>query len=110
MPVRIAGALRTRRGVAHRRHSSDQPARCARSPVASSQGERARHPYVDRVTIMADALTTKRVVRAAAVQIAPDFEPPNGTLDRVCTAIDEAAAKGVQLIVFPETFVPYYPN
>ncbi|SAL37442.1 Nitrilase/cyanide hydratase and apolipoprotein N-acyltransferase [Caballeronia turbans] len=58
---------------------------------------------------MADALTTKRVVRAAAVQIAPDFERPNGTLERVCTTIDEAAAKGVQLIVFPETFVPYYP-
>jgi nitrilase len=51
----------------------------------------------------------KRKVRAAAVQIAPDFERPEGTLDRVCTAIDEAAAKGVQLIVFPETFVPYYP-
>ncbi|MCG7403290.1 MULTISPECIES: Nit6803 family nitrilase [Caballeronia] len=58
---------------------------------------------------MADALSKKRIVRAAAVQITPDFERPNGTLDRVCTAIDEAAAQGVQLIVFPETFVPYYP-
>jgi nitrilase len=51
----------------------------------------------------------KRIVRAAAVQITPDFERPEGTLDRVCTAIDEAAAKGVRIIVFPETFVPYYP-
>lgn len=50
-----------------------------------------------------------RSVRAAAVQITPDFERPEGTLDKVCTAIDEAAAKGVRLIVFPETFVPYYP-
>ncbi|SAL05684.1 Nitrilase/cyanide hydratase and apolipoprotein N-acyltransferase [Caballeronia calidae] len=58
---------------------------------------------------MSDALSKKRITRAAAVQITPDFERPNGTLDRVCTAIDEAAAKGVQLIVFPETFVPYYP-
>lgn len=58
---------------------------------------------------MPDALSTPRIVRAAAVQITPDFERPNGTLDRVCTAIDEAAAQGVQLIVFPETFVPYYP-
>ncbi|BAO88246.1 Nit6803 family nitrilase [Caballeronia cordobensis] len=58
---------------------------------------------------MADALSKKRIVRAAAVQITPDFERPDGTLDRVCTAIDEAAAQGVQLIVFPETFVPYYP-
>ncbi|MGY8904346.1 MAG: Nit6803 family nitrilase [Burkholderiales bacterium] len=50
-----------------------------------------------------------QTVRAAAVQIAPDFERPDGTLDRVCSAIDEAAAKGVQLMVFPETLVPYYP-
>jgi len=52
---------------------------------------------------------TPRTVRAAAVQIAPDFERADGTLDKVCSAIDEAAAKGVQLMVFPETFVPYYP-
>jgi aliphatic nitrilase len=49
------------------------------------------------------------IVRAAAIQIAPDFERPEGTLDRVCTAIDEAADRGARLAVFPETFVPYYP-
>ena len=54
-------------------------------------------------------MSEQRIIRAAAVQIAPDFERPGGTLDRVCAAIDEAASKGVQLIVFPETFVPYYP-
>ncbi|KWT83902.1 MULTISPECIES: Nit6803 family nitrilase [unclassified Variovorax] len=53
--------------------------------------------------------SSPRIVRAAAVQIAPDFERPEGTLERVCSAIDEAAAKGAQLAVFPETFVPYYP-
>ena len=50
-----------------------------------------------------------RTVRAAAVQLAPDFDAPDGTLNKVCEAIDTAAAKGVQLLVFPETFVPYYP-
>ncbi|TDV11539.1 Nit6803 family nitrilase [Paraburkholderia caballeronis] len=54
-------------------------------------------------------MSEKRIVRAAAVQIAPDFEQPGGTLARVCDAIDEAAGKGAQLVVFPETFVPYYP-
>ena len=54
-------------------------------------------------------MTRPAIVRAAAVQIAPDFERPDGTLDRVCTAIDEAADRGAQLVVFPETFVPYYP-
>jgi nitrilase len=49
------------------------------------------------------------IIRAAAVQIAPDFENVDGTLNRVCAAIDEAGTQGVQLIVFPETFLPYYP-
>jgi len=49
------------------------------------------------------------IIRAAAVQIAPDLETESGTLDRVCSAIDEAASKGAQLVVFPETFLPYYP-
>ncbi|WP_367846219.1 Nit6803 family nitrilase [Rhodoferax sp. WC2427] len=52
---------------------------------------------------------TPTTVRAAAVQIAPDFERPEGTLERVCAAIAEGAAKGVQIMVFPETFMPYYP-
>jgi nitrilase len=54
-------------------------------------------------------MAEKRVVRVAAVQIAPDLETPGGTLDRVVAAIAEAAAKGAQLVVFPETFVPWYP-
>ena len=54
-------------------------------------------------------MTTPRIVRAAAVQIAPDFDNVDGTLNKVCEAIDEAAAKGSQIVVFPETFVPYYP-
>ncbi len=54
-------------------------------------------------------MSSSRVVRAAAIQIAPDFERPDGTLDSACTAIDEAATQGAQLVVFPETFVPYYP-
>lgn len=51
----------------------------------------------------------QRKVRVAAVQIAPDLETPNGTLERVLAAIAEAAGKGAQLAVFPETFVPWYP-
>ncbi len=43
------------------------------------------------------------------MQLSPDLDTPGGTLQRVLEAIDEAAAKGAQLVVFPETFVPYYP-
>ena len=48
-------------------------------------------------------------VRAAAVQIAPDLTSRAGTIERVLNAIADAAEKGAELIVFPETFVPYYP-
>jgi len=54
-------------------------------------------------------MTSPRSIRAAAAQITPDFDAPDGTLAKVCAAIDEAAAKGVQIIVFPETLLPYYP-
>jgi aliphatic nitrilase len=43
------------------------------------------------------------------VQIAPDLDSADGTVAKVCQAIAEAAAQGAQLVVFPETFVPYYP-
>jgi len=48
-------------------------------------------------------------VRAAAVQIAPDLTSREATLALVVKAINEAAEKGAELIVFPETFVPWYP-
>ncbi len=54
-------------------------------------------------------MNAARIVRAAAVQIAPDLERPEGTLERVLTAVDEAAGRGARIVVFPETFVPYYP-
>ena len=50
-----------------------------------------------------------RTVRAAAVQIAPVLHSCEGTLEKVLKAIDNAATEGAELVVFPETFVPYYP-
>jgi nitrilase len=50
-----------------------------------------------------------KTIRAAAVQISPVLFSGAGTLEKVLGAIAIAAAQGVQLIVFPETFVPYYP-
>ena len=54
-------------------------------------------------------MSDSRIVRAAAVQILPDFDSTDGTLNKVCDFITQAAARGAQLVVFPETFVPYYP-
>lgn len=51
----------------------------------------------------------KRIVRVGAVQIAPSLDSLEGTLTRVLAALEEAAGKGAQLVVFPETFLPWYP-
>jgi aliphatic nitrilase len=54
-------------------------------------------------------VSQKKIIRAAAVQIAPDLDRLEATLARVLAAIDEAAGKGAQIAVFPETFLPWYP-
>ncbi len=54
-------------------------------------------------------MTQSRIVRAAAAQIAPVLDRPGGTLEKVLASIDEAAVEGVEILVFPETFIPYYP-
>jgi nitrilase len=55
--------------------------------------------------VMPDATPT----RVAAVQIAPDLDAQDATMTRALNAIEEAAGKAARLVVFPETFVPYYP-
>ena len=54
-------------------------------------------------------MTQKSAVRVAAVQLAPDLETSGGTVTKVLAALAEAAGKGARLVVFPETFVPWYP-
>ena len=56
-------------------------------------------------------LTEKKIVRVAAVQIAPDLERAAGTLDRGVAAHSDAASKKSVLVVVPETVVagdPYF--
>jgi len=50
-----------------------------------------------------------RKVRAAAVQISPVLFSRDGTTEKVLQAIANAAKEGAQIVIFPETFVPYYP-
>lgn len=49
------------------------------------------------------------IVRAAAIQISPVLFSRDGTTEKVLQAIANAAREGAQLVVFPETFIPYYP-
>jgi len=48
-------------------------------------------------------------IRAAAAQIAPDLTSGAATLQKVLATIEDAAGKGAEIVVFPETFLPWYP-
>lgn len=48
-------------------------------------------------------------IKVAAAQIRPVLFSLEGSVQRVLLAMAEAAVQDVELIVFPETFLPYYP-
>jgi nitrilase len=51
-----------------------------------------------------------RAVKVACVQVEPVILDREATLDKLETVAAEAAGKGAELVVFPETFVPVYPS
>ena len=54
-------------------------------------------------------MDTKQNVKVAAVQAAPVFMDIKGTVAKTVNLIEEAAEKGCDLVVFPETWLPGYP-
>ena len=54
-------------------------------------------------------MSTHPKIRAAAVQLNPVLDSADGTIAKVLDAIAQAATQGANLVVFPETVVPYYP-
>jgi nitrilase len=49
------------------------------------------------------------MARAAVIQKAPAFLDRSGTIALAVQAVEEAAAQGAELVVFPEAFIPGYP-
>lgn len=52
---------------------------------------------------------TKKI-KIAAAQLTPVFLNLKKTVEKACSAIDEAGKNGAQLIVFPESFISGYPD
>src|SRR6266498_5104476 len=51
-----------------------------------------------------------RKVRAAAVQATPVFLSREATVNKAVKLIHQAGSQGAGLLVFPETFIPTYPD
>ncbi len=49
-------------------------------------------------------------IKVAAAQLSPIFLNKERTVEKACEAILDAGEKGVDLIVFPEAFIPGYPD
>src|SRR5918997_5756134 len=48
--------------------------------------------------------------RIAAIQDTPVFMDREATVAKICDLIAEAAEGGARLVVFPESFIPTYPD
>lgn len=54
-------------------------------------------------------MSEPRKVVAAAVQLSPCLDGREATTRKVCDVIRALARQGAELVVFPETVIPYYP-
>jgi len=59
---------------------------------------------------MKSSVRNKNYKKIAAAQLSPVFLNKDKTVDKACKAILEAGGNGAELIVFPEAFIPGYPD
>src|SRR5947209_4462509 len=79
--------------------SPNQALRCARIDSAVEVGRRPMN-----------RLPLDLPFTVAAVQAAPVFMDREATIAKACEFIHEAGSQGARVIVFPEAFIPAYPD
>ena len=65
------------------------------------------------MTITKSAITQSagsHIITVAAAKISPVFLNKEATVDKACRFIAEAGQNGAKLVVFPEAFIPGYPD
>src|SRR5439155_21418812 len=88
------------------------PPNCVAVSTVSCGRRRLGRPAAEARTILGAGRERSDMdkVIAAAVQATPVFLDREATVEKSVRLIAEAAANGAGLIVFPETFIPTYPD
>jgi len=55
-------------------------------------------------------INNKKSVKVAVVQAAPILFDRDASIEKACQLIREVAAENVELVLFPEAFIPAYPR
>lgn len=50
-----------------------------------------------------------KIVRVGAIQAEPVWLDLQGSVDKTISLIEQAASKGIQVLGFPEVWIPGYP-
>lgn len=69
-----------------------------------------REVSVSNADTMAASKSEGKIVRVAAVQAEGCYFDLDAAVAKTCKLIEEAAAKGCDLIAFPEVWIPQYPG